>query len=191
MPCKFILYVRFIYIPADMIVEEKWILRRWKLVNAHFGLPRICPGCLQSYCSSCNQTEAYLRLPRSLSQALGSSFKPSSEYRSFIFWPKTQLPLKLLILPRLPLHVVPVPCAVAACCAVKPRPCSSVRRLRHPCARRQPAWPRPAAKLGVTLTTQKQEKSALLREVPAVLDFPGCLAQISSPAGEPAKHAVP
>lgn len=47
MSWKFILYIRFIGIPADRIAD-KWSLRRWKLVNAHFYLPRICPGCLQS-----------------------------------------------------------------------------------------------------------------------------------------------
>lgn len=115
MPCKFILYIRFIYTLADIIVEEKQILRRCKLVNGHFCLPRICPGCLQSYCSSCHQIGAYLHLPRSLCQVLGSSFKPFSESRrGFLCWPERWLPLKLLTLLHLPLHVVPIPCATCS-----------------------------------------------------------------------------
>lgn len=89
-------------------------------------------------------------------QAFGSSFKPSSESRrGFLCWPKRQLPLKLLIFPHLPLHVVSIPCATAACYSVKHRACSVGWRLRHPCVRRQTAWQHPTAKLVVILTTQK------------------------------------
>lgn len=49
-PWKCILYIRFLYIPADMIAE-KWILRRWKLVNAM----SICQESLWDLFSSCAQ----------------------------------------------------------------------------------------------------------------------------------------
>jgi len=183
MPCRFILYIRFIYTPADMIVEEKWFLRRCKLVNAHFCLPRICPGCLQSYWSSCNQAEAYLSLPRSLCQALGSSFKPTSESRTgFLCWSKKQLPLKLLILPHLPLHVVPSAVDILPgadhlwLCGGRDVPVLGDDGL---------------ARLAAILAGQHQEKPALSRDVVAVWSFPDCLAQSSRPAGEPVKRADP
>lgn len=75
---------------------------------------------------------------------------------------KRELPLKLLILPCLPLHI-PIPCATAACSSIEHRACSVVWRLRHRSVRRQTAWQHPTARLDVILTTQKQEKSALSR----------------------------
>lgn len=47
--------------------------------------------------------------PRSLCQALGASFKPSSESGRGFVWPKRQLPLKSVIFHCLPLRVVPAP----------------------------------------------------------------------------------
>lgn len=73
----------------------------------------------------------------------------------FFAWPKRQLPLQLLILPRLPLRVVPIPSATAVCCSVTHRAWSVVWSPRHLCVRRQPAWQHPTAKAVVILTAQK------------------------------------